>query len=373
MRNGFDRAMSNAAAKSHTQSENPAEEAGLDTLASLLRSYGSNGFDIDSMDAAELARRCETWTRHVLTGTPSPSREVDPREPAEPAIVPLSERRWGELRQFFREHRMNEQAAAIGRGEQMRGLITEVAHGLRNAISDDTTKDQLVTHELTALGEAVQGNSLEAIRTQVVKTIEVVSDVVRERQARYEAQLRSMSQRVRSLRADLIDLREKVNLDPLTRAHNRGAFDNVLGKQVDFSFLSGQPLGLMMIDLDHFKQINDTHGHPGGDLVLQSVVELLIRVCPRRSDFIARYGGEEFAIILVDVEVDDLVKVSERILKGIRSLRVEYRESTIELTCSIGMASHRSEDSAKDLLERADAALYRAKNTGRDQAILAEV
>jgi len=355
------------------QRDDPAADAALDTLASVLRAYGGNGFDIDAMDATELQRLCEAWTRHILTGTPPPLDDDELQEQDAPKPLPLSQRRWGNLRQFFREHRLGEQAAAIGRGEQMRGLVTEVASGLRLAISDDAAKDELVTRELSALSDAVQSNSLEVIRAQVGKTIEVVSQMVRARDARYKAQLRSMSERVRSLRADLVDMREKVNLDPLTQVHNRGAFDSVLGKQVDFSFLSGQPLGLMMVDLDHFKQINDTHGHPGGDLVLQSAVGVLVRVCPRRSDFIARYGGEEFAVILVDVEGDDLVRVGERILDGIRSLRVEYRESSISLTCSIGMATCGAQDSAEDLLRRADEALYQAKNSGRDKAVMAGV
>ncbi len=355
-----------------TVPEDAAADLPLDTLASVLRVYGSNGFDIDSMDAVELDLLCEAWARHILTGTPAPQGEGEPQEPSALEAVAVSERRWGDLRKFFRDHRLNERSAAIGRGEQVRGLITEVARGVRSAISDDAVKDEMVTRELSALSDAVDSDSLDAIRTQVSKTIEVVSHVVRARQARYEAQLRSMSQRVRTLRADLIDMREKVNLDPLTKVHNRGAFDSVLAKQVDFSFLSGQPLGLIMIDLDHFKQINDTHGHPGGDVVLQSVVEVLVRVCPRRSDFIARYGGEEFAVILVDVEANDLMKVGERILDGIRGLTIDYREKSIAVTSSIGMASYLPEDRAEDLLRRADGALYEAKNSGRDRAVMAD-
>ena len=353
-------------------SDDAVADAALDTLASVLRAYGSHGFDIDGMEADELERCCEAWARHILIGTPVPSGQGEHQEPGNLEALPRSQRRWGELRNFFRDHRLRERSASVGRGEQMRGLITEVARGLRSAISDDATKDGLVTRELSALSDAVESNSLDAIRAQINKTIEIVSDVVRARHARYEAQLRSMSERVRSLRADLVDLREMVNLDPLTRAHNRGAFDSVLAKQVDFSFLSGQTLGLIMIDVDHFKQINDSHGHPGGDIVLQSVVKVLVRNCPHRSDFIARYGGEEFAVILVDVKAEDLTRVGQRILDGIRALMVDYRGATITLTASIGMTTYRPQDGAEDLLRRADAALYQAKNSGRDRVVIVD-
>jgi diguanylate cyclase (GGDEF)-like protein len=254
----------------------------------------------------------------------------------------------------------------------MRGLITEMTTGLRSAISDDNAKDELVTRELSSLSAAVDSNSLDEIRMQLARTVDVVSQVVRDRQARYEAQLELMGERVHSLRADLVAMREKVSLDALTRVHNRGAFDDVLAKQVDFSFLSGQPMGLMMVDLDNFKVINDSYGHPGGDEVLQAVARTLIKLFPRRSDFIARYGGEEFALILVDASPADLERLGERVLEAVRALEIEYLEHRITLTCSIGIATAVPQDSAESVLRRADQALYRAKQDGRDRLVQAD-
>ena len=198
-----------------------------------------------------------------------------------------------------------------------------------------------------------------------------MSQVVHERQARYEAQLKLMSERVHNLRADLVALREKVDFDSLTRLHNRGAFDDVLAKQIDFSFLSGQPMALIMIDLDHFKQINDTYGHPGGDAVLREVAKTLFKLFPRRSDFIARYGGEEFALILVDAEPHDVERLGERVLHAVRTLEVEYLDNHITATCSVGIATCTFQDSAETLVRRADQALYQAKNAGRDRLMVA--
>ena len=174
------------------------------------------------------------------------------------------------------------------------------------------------------------------------------------------------------LRADLVALREKVSLDALTHLHNRGAFDDVLAKQLDFSFLSGEPMALLMFDLDNFKQINDTYGHPGGDRVLQTVANTLVRLFPRRSDFIARYGGEEFALILVDADPDNLAALGERALEAIRALSIDYLDHSITVTSSIGIAAGTPHDSAETLLRRADQALYQAKQTGRDRLVLAE-
>ncbi|MDH5469740.1 MAG: diguanylate cyclase [Gammaproteobacteria bacterium] len=352
----------------------PPDDRALDTLAGILRCYGSRGFDIESMTAHELERRCEGWIRHITTGTPAPLCEDEAEqdnEQVKAAPVSMDRRQWADLQQFFRNHRHEEQSAVTGRAEGMRGLIGEMTNGLRNAISDDNAKDELVTRELVSLSATVESNSLEAIRIQLAKTVDVVSQVVHERQARYEAQLKLMSERVHNLRADLVALREKVDFDSLTRLHNRGAFDDVLAKQIDFSFLSGQPMALIMIDLDHFKQINDTYGHPGGDAVLREVAKTLFKLFPRRSDFIARYGGEEFALILVDAEPHDVERLGERVLHAVRTLEVEYLDNHITATCSVGIATCTFQDSAETLVRRADQALYQAKNAGRDRLMVA--
>jgi diguanylate cyclase (GGDEF)-like protein len=350
----------------------PLTDTLLDTLAGMLRTYGSRGFDIEAMTAAELERRCEAWARHILTGIPAPLGEdwPDEQREARPEPVSLDQRHWADLQQFFRMHRRDEQAAVHSSTEGMRGLISELTNGLRNAISEDNARDELVTRELAALGTAVDGSSLAEIRVQLSRTVDIVSRVIRERHARYEAQLQSMGERVHSLRADLVSIREKASLDALTRVHNRGAFDEVLARQIDFSFLSGQTMALLMFDLDHFKRINDSHGHPAGDQVLQAVANAVVRVFPRRSDFIARYGGEEFAVILVDVEPGDLAALGERTLQTIRTLDIAYHDTAIPVTCSLGIAVCTPRDTPESLLQRADRALYQAKQAGRDRVVL---
>jgi len=351
----------------HPETLMDSGDLALDTLANIVRAYGANGFDIEDMEAAELTRRCDAWARHILTGTPPPLGGFEPDESETTRFVPPSERCWGGVQQFIRNHRRNEQSCILDSTKQLRDLITEIANGLRSAISDDVAKDDLLRCEMSALSDAVQGNSLQAIRAQFGKTMEIVSTMIRQREARYESQLHSMSQRVRSLRSDLAEVRSKVDLDALTQLHNRGAFDKVLARQIDISFLTGQPLALIMIDLDHFKQINDTHGHPGGDLVLTTTADAIVRVFTRRSDFVARYGGEEFAVIVVDVAPSDLKPLIGRLLQAIRNLRIDYRGATVSLTCSIGVSAYHPEDGSEDLLQRADQALYQAKQAGRDR------
>lgn len=253
----------------------------------------------------------------------------------------------------------------------MTGLISDMTNGLRIAISEDKASDDQVREEMASMNSMLQSNSLEEIRQKLGKTIDLVTQVTQKRQERYETQLQSMVERVRSLRADLIALREKVDLDALTRLYNRGAFDAVLTRQTDYSFLSGQTMSLIMLDLDDFKHINDNNGHRAGDLVLRKVADTLIREFPRRNDFVARYGGEEFVIILVDIVSEEHSSIAKRLLEAIRSLNIVYEGTNIQVTASIGISAFRPEDTAEILLKRADEALYQAKQDDRNRAVVA--
>jgi diguanylate cyclase (GGDEF)-like protein len=151
--------------------------------------------------------------------------------------------------------------------------------------------------------------------------------------------------------------------DPLTGAANRRAFDESLGTSLAQQARHGTPLTLAMVDIDFFKQINDLQGHLQGDRVLQSVVELLKREV-RECDLLARYGGDEFAILMPHTELPAACNVTERIRASV--------QQKLSITISIGLAASTGGDTPTSFLGRADAALYRAKNAGRNCVYLHE-
>jgi diguanylate cyclase (GGDEF)-like protein len=162
-----------------------------------------------------------------------------------------------------------------------------------------------------------------------------------------------------------------MELDALTELYNRGAFDDALKGLVDLASLTAQPVLLMLVDLDHFKRVNDQYGHPVGDAVLVETANTLVRCFPRGKDFIGRYGGEEFAVILWDVEPEHTERLGERLLDAVRELSVASDKGEVKLTCSIGAATLRLGESPADLVRRTDDALYQAKQQGRDRLVIA--
>ena len=159
--------------------------------------------------------------------------------------------------------------------------------------------------------------------------------------------------------------------DALTGLHNRRYLFDTLDQEKKRAQRYGTDLVVCMIDLDHFKRINDIHGHPAGDAVLLEIGNLLKRWA-RETDFPCRYGGEEFAVILPSTNLEGGRLACERLRRMVSEHRFVYGDMTLHVTISIGMAQygHTSEETVSDLIKRADEALYRAKREGRNRVIV---
>ncbi len=161
--------------------------------------------------------------------------------------------------------------------------------------------------------------------------------------------------------------------DRLTGLWNHGAILDSLQQDMDRSAREGSPLGVMMADLDHFKRVNDNHGHPTGDEVLKEAARRM-KVALRAYDRIGRYGGEEFLIVAPGAGHEQTLAVAQRICSGIGGMPMATRAGPLAVTVSVGAAftEGRSPTSPAALIARADAALYRAKMAGRNRIEMAD-
>jgi diguanylate cyclase (GGDEF)-like protein len=190
------------------------------------------------------------------------------------------------------------------------------------------------------------------------------------------AELHTTQQRLKrketELKAVIAQANEVSHTDALTFLPNRRQIIGDLQREVIFSDHYGTPLAISLLDIDHFKSINDTYGHVAGDEVLRKVADEL-RQHIRHPDTIGRYGGEEFLLILPHSTIIAATEQAERLCRYVRSSVIEYGEHKISLTISMGVAQYkiRRED-WQTFLSRADKALYQAKNNGRDQWVVAE-
>jgi len=164
------------------------------------------------------------------------------------------------------------------------------------------------------------------------------------------------------------ELRSRAETDPLTGAANRRRFHQALEVEYMRFGRSGLPLSVLMIDLDEFKEVNDRFGHPVGDAVLRTVSQLLL-LSLRQTDLLARYGGEEFAVLLPETPAEGALAIAERIRHTINQNPVVADGRILEVSISVGVASHAEgrDASPEALLKQADLALYRAKALGRNR------
>lgn len=158
--------------------------------------------------------------------------------------------------------------------------------------------------------------------------------------------------------------------DPLTGVNNRTAFDTSLKREVDLARRHGTALGMVILDIDHFKQVNDRFGHLVGDCVLRDVAEHAA-ACVRSTDMLFRYGGEEFVILLSSTSMQGAKRLAERIRTAVEGLNCRYGAASVRITASLGVACLHSDDTPQTLFERADRALLQAKQEGRNRVVFA--
>jgi len=157
-------------------------------------------------------------------------------------------------------------------------------------------------------------------------------------------------------------------VDPLTDVPNRRGFYQALTPWMALARRPGMPTSLIILNLDHFKRVNDSYGHPVGDAVLKTMVDVCKKQL-RDSDLMGRLGGAEFAVQLPRTSLEDALMVAERIRNAVAALPVKTERAVINLTASLGVTTIRAEDSTVSLFKRADEALQQAKREGRDRVV----
>lgn len=190
---------------------------------------------------------------------------------------------------------------------------------------------------------------------------------------RVQERTQELQQALGNLSAANEELARLTVTDPLTGAANRRHFDEVLDVEIQRAVRSSLPLSLILIDIDHFKQLNDQHGHIAGDECLKCFAELLTRMVNRKTDMVARYGGEEFALVLPETSQDAAFVVAEKVRLAVEEMNFSFKGTVIPITVSLGvvgmMPDHRL--TVTDFVDAADNALYSAKHRGRNRSVMA--
>ncbi|GAB6042920.1 GGDEF domain-containing protein [Endothiovibrio diazotrophicus] len=229
---------------------------------------------------------------------------------------------------------------------------------------------------------AQRASDLEQLKRDVSHRMEAIGqrmDAFRraedQRHNQSEQRMAQMQQRLATLEKESGELRERVRVeqrralhDPLTGLANRLAFDERAHQELARRERYDTPLSLLVLDVDFFKRVNDSYGHKAGDMVLRTIAQLLLKLL-RETDFLARFGGEEFIALLPETPLEAAQQVAEKLRRGVAECGFHFQGQAVPITISIGITQYRHGETHDSAFERADGALYQAKESGRNRCV----
>jgi diguanylate cyclase len=272
----------------------------------------------------------------------------------------LAERLYNE---FLKAADANERISSVS--ERMVSSIEAVNEAIDTAMATANAYSGTLQSASGDLGRDLNEAAMRALAQKLLGETRRMQDA----NAELENKLGASRDNIAALQRDLDEVRRESMLDPLTKIFNRKSFDDGMLKAFAETAAKGTPLSLLLLDIDFFKNFNDTWGHQTGDQVLR-LVAMTLKSNIKGRDIAARYGGEEFAAVLPETDLEGAVIVADNVRKAIQAkelLKRSTNEKLGRMTASFGVAMYRVGDTPASLIERADRCLYAAKHAGRNR------
>jgi diguanylate cyclase len=253
--------------------------------------------------------------------------------------------------------------------ERASGELQRLMTGMAETAARTGSQAGTFGDQLNGLTEALHGNKTGTLAPLLDQAMAGTAEM-RASAAALQQQVENSRREIDRLRGDLNRARDEALIDPLSRVLNRKGFDQRVQTLLDTPVTPGHAHCLVMMDIDRFKLVNDTHGHVMGDRILQAVAEVIRTTVTDPNHSVARYGGEEFAILMPQSTMDAAAALAELIRHRVGDMKVRDRRTqhvVLTVTISGGVAAMEPGDDAPSLVARADKLLYAAKSGGRDR------
>ena len=245
----------------------------------------------------------------------------------------------------------------------------QVMTGIERSASQTGDRAGEFGAQLSGLSEALQSNDVQSLSPHLIEALAATAAMKLSAQA-LQQQVISSQNEISRLHADLDRARGEALLDALTGILNRKGFDQRLQSMLTQPARAGTDHCLILLDIDHFKNVNDTHGHVMGDRVIEGLGEILRSTASTPTQAVARYGGEEFAVLLPHSSLEHGIRLAELLRQRAKAMKIRLRTTQgamLSVTVSCGVTSMHESDDAATLIARADGALYQSKHAGRDR------
>lgn len=332
-----------------TSQDGGSVRTAIDRLLTLLRDYTSVVFPVNAPDLLEQLEAC----RHVVATTNNAQE--------------LSEA----VERCLEEYRNVLAKIELQRQEQNKELasLLQLVHEAFAIIKGESEDfGDTIKHSMDRFEALVRVEDVRQLKVRLVQEIGALRSIVVERQRSWDDMRGKLSKRVEVLERQLTASKEEASLDPLTQVANRGAFDRTCRKWL--SSPERPQFVLALIDVDNFKNINDSHGHPVGDRAIIAVAQGLTAAVRAGKDMVARIGGDEFAVLAAELTLAQAERRLRAFTFSVAQGALKTSAGTpLAFTVSCGLAECSAGDTCESLMERADEALYEAKRLGKNRIV----
>lgn len=368
----FKRAIQPAASgTSHTAPDSDQALLVLDTLGQILASYIHGCLELPR-GGDEVARaRLSAWRRHALLGVPVDTNDDDATStPTRGGSIP--ERDWRSVSSTFAEHRREEQHYVEHALSDLREALWTCVERTHLAMQREHQADGASAQQVQRVRGALDRLDTGAVKDEISQAMKALETITAERQSAQRTIYAQLAERVEHLGRELEVARKASETDSLTGLGNRLVFDRTTSRQLALHSLGGQPLTLVMLDLDSLKPINDGAGHHAGDEALILVGRALSKVFLGDTDVLCRIGGDEFAVVLPNTTGEVAGRQVDRLHRVLEQTEWAYAETGAPLAASAGVAQWHRGETVEEWLRRADVSMYEQKQAKKRESAARE-
>ncbi len=327
----------------------------------MLSAYAQGSFDLPDVSSSEAGEELERWRRHTVLGVPLEKSAGVPS-------LSAAQRDYRGAARALTDHRRREKRYVESALSDLRDALWACVERVHTVAQADLQADEATSAQISRVQTAIHGIETGAVKDEVLQAISAITDIARSRRDTQQIAFGMLAERIDQLGSQLEEAKRESETDTLTGLGNRKRFERAAQRAVQIHTLNRAPLSLVLIDLDHLKQINDGYGHSAGDSTLQSIAGSLAKVFLREADVICRIGGDEFVVILAGTDEKLAQRLAERVVQQVASTGAPFAIEAPPLSASVGYAAYQAGEGVDAWLGRADAALYRAKKEGKGKA-----
>jgi diguanylate cyclase len=337
----------------------------LDALGGVLSALARYPIDLPDRSGEESSREIGKWQRHATLGC-----GLDDADGA--SSVGVAERDWSGVIRTVTEQRREEHRHVTGSINELRDALWACVETVHNAVKVDQRTDVTTNEQMDKARNALKRLQPGSIKQDVLGAVLAIEGALQSRREQQADQYTVLASKLDKLGKQLEEARRESTTDALTGIGNRKLFDTMIARAVQMFSLGRQPVVLLMIDMDKLKLVNDMYGHQAGDTAIATLGTALTKVFLRQSDVLCRYGGDEFAAILHNTDWKMAQTLARRLQDTLSGLPAPHPAMEFSIGASVGVAQLEPLEDAEEWKARADKALYKAKQNGRDRVSVAD-